>query len=319
MAGLENGAYGFAFSSGMAAISTLLMLFKPGQHVILSDDIYGGTYRICEEIFKNYGLEFSYTDTSSIAEVERAFKSNTCAVFAETPTNPTMKVSDIGQIAELAKSNNALTIIDNTFLTPYFQRPLDLGADVVVHSGTKYLAGHNDTLAGFIAVNDCNIAEKLKLVQKSQGAVLAPFDSWLVLRGIKTLGVRLEKQQENAIKVANWLCSHKKIERVYYVGLPEHEAYELSRRQASGFGAMISFSVAEAEYAGRVLEKLKLIMFAESLGGVESLITYPVVQTHSAIPQEIREKTGVNDRLLRLSVGIEAADDIIADLEQALE
>lgn len=315
---LENGKHGFAFSSGMAAVSTTLTLFLPGQHIIVSDDLYGGTYRIFEEVYKRYGIEFSYVDTSRINEVEKAFKSSTSAVFIETPSNPTMKVSDIALISELARSSGALTIIDNTFLTPYFQRPLEHGADIVIHSGTKYLGGHNDTLSGFIITNDDDLGEKIKLIQKSEGAVLAPFDSWLILRGIKTLGVRLERQQENAIKIAKWLKQHKKIKKVYYAGLSEHEGYELSRKQASGFGAMISFEVESPELVEKVLERVKVIIFAESLGGVESLITYPVVQTHAAIPMEIRERIGVNDRLLRLSVGIENVDDIINDLEQAL-
>lgn len=315
---LENGRFGFAFSSGMAAVSTILSLFAPGDHIIVSDDLYGGTYRLFEEIYKKYGIEFSYVDTSSINDIERAIKKNSRAVFLETPSNPMMKVADLKSISELSKSSGMLSIVDNTFLTPYFQRPLELGADIVIHSGTKYLGGHNDTLAGLIVVNDDALAERLKLIQKSEGAVLSPFDSWLILRGIKTLGIRLEKQQENAMKIAKWLCSHKNVTRVNYVGLPEHEGYEISKAQASGFGAMISFYVKDKSIVEQVLEKVQIVIFAESLGGVESLITYPVVQTHSAIPEEIREKIGVTDKLLRLSVGIEAPEDIIADLEQAL-
>ena len=318
VASLESGKYGFAFSSGMAAVSTVLSLFMPGQHIIVSDDLYGGTYRVFEEIYRRYGLEFTYVDTSRINEVEQALKNNTAAIFIETPSNPMMKVTDIGATADLAKSRKLLTIVDNTFLTPYFQRPLELGADIVVHSGTKYLGGHNDTLAGFAIVNDDNLAERIKLIQKSEGAVLAPFDSWLILRGIKTLGVRLEKQEKNALAVAEWLRKHEKVERVYYVGLSDHEGYEISKRQASGFGAMISFSVKDTSLVGQILERVRVIIFAESLGGVESLITYPIVQTHSAIPEEMRERLGVNDKLLRLSVGIENVNDIIDDLEQAL-
>lgn len=318
IASLENGRYGFAFSSGMAAISTVLSLFMPGQHIIVSDDLYGGTYRLFEEIYKRYGIEFTYADTSRIREVERSLKSATAAIFIETPSNPMMKVTDIAMTVVLAKSRKILTIVDNTFLTPYFQRPLELGADIVIHSGTKYLGGHNDTLAGFLVVNDDGLAERIKLIQKSEGAVLAPFDSWLILRGIKTLGVRLEKQEKNALAVAEWLRRHEKVERVYYAGLSDYEGYEISKRQASGFGAMISFSVRDKALVEQVLERVQLIIFAESLGGVESLITYPIVQTHSAIPEEMREKIGVTDKLLRLSVGIEAAEDIISDLEQAL-
>lgn len=318
IANLENGKYGFAFSSGMAAVSTVLSLFAPGDHIIVSDDLYGGTYRLFEVVYKKYGLEFTYIDTSSIHEIEGSIRENTRAVFVETPSNPMMKVADLRRISQLAKAKGILAIIDNTFLTPYFQRPLELGADIVLHSGTKYLGGHNDTLAGLIVVNDEELAESIKLVQKSEGAVLSPFDSWLILRGIKTLGIRLEKQQENAMKIAEWLYSHKNVMQVNYVGLPGHEGYEISKSQASGFGAMISFYVKDKCIVERVLEKVKLIIFAESLGGVESLVTYPVVQTHSAIPEEMRERIGVTDKLLRLSVGIEAVEDIIADLEQAL-
>lgn len=318
VANLESGRFGFAFSSGMAAVSTILSLFAPGDHIIVSDDLYGGTYRLFDEIYKKYGIGFSYVDTSNIQDIESEIKQNSRAVFVETPTNPMMKVADLKKISELSKNAGMLLIVDNTFLTPYFQRPLELGSDIVIHSGTKYLGGHNDTLAGLIVVDDDVLAERLKLVQKSEGAVLAPFDSWLILRGIKTLGVRLEKQQENAIKVASWLCNHKNVTKVNYVGLPEHEGYEISKAQTSGFGAMISFYVKDKSIVERVLEKVQVIIFAESLGGVESLVTYPVVQTHSAIPEEMRERIGVTDTLLRLSVGIEAAEDILWDLEQAL-
>ena len=315
---LENGKYGLAFSSGMAAVSTVLSLFSPGQHIVVSDDLYGGTYRLFEEIYKRYGIEFTYVDTSCVRQLEQSLKSNTAAIFIETPSNPMMKVTDIEVVSSLAKSKNLLTIVDNTFLTPYFQRPLDLGADIVIHSGTKYLGGHNDTLAGFIIVNDDNLAERLKLIQKSEGAILAPFDSWLILRGIKTLGVRLEKQEKNALAIAQWLQRHEKVEKVYYVGLKDHEGYEISKKQASGFGAMISFTVKDAVLVEQILKKVQVIIFAESLGGVESLITYPIVQTHSAIPEEMRERIGINDKLLRLSVGIENVNDIINDLDQAL-
>jgi len=316
---LENGKYGFAFSTGMAAISSVIKIFSPGQHIIVSDDLYGGTYRIFEEVYKNFGLQFSYVDTSEVENIVNAYKPNTAAIFIETPSNPTMKVSDIRLIAELAESRNSLFIVDNTFLTPYFQRPLELGADIVVHSGTKYLGGHNDTLAGFVVLNDDKHAERIKLIQKSEGAVLAPFDSWLLLRGIKTLSVRLDRQQQNAMEIALWLGGNKHVKKVYYVGLPEHEGYETSLKQSSGFGAMISFEVDSASLIEKILKKVKVILFAESLGGVESLITYPMVQTHAAIPEELRNRIGVNDRLLRLSVGIENVNDIIKDLEQAMD
>lgn len=315
---LENGQYGFAFTSGMSAISAILSLFRPGEHIIVSDDLYGGTYRLFETIYKCYGIEFSYVDTSQLNDVEQSIKSNTAAIFIETPSNPMMKVTDIRAITSLAKLNNLKVIVDNTFLTPYFQRPLELGADIVIHSGTKYLCGHNDTLAGFVVVNDSDIAERIRFIQKSVGSVLSPFDSWLILRGIKTLGIRMEKHEKNALEIAKWLKNHNKIEQVRYIGLSEHEGYNISKEQAYGFGGMISFVVKDKTLVNQVLERVKVILFAESLGGVESLITYPIIQTHSDIPEEMRQKIGINDRLLRLSVGIEDVEDIIADLEQAL-
>ncbi|MCX8131488.1 MAG: PLP-dependent aspartate aminotransferase family protein [Clostridia bacterium] len=318
LAVLENGKAGFAFSSGMAAISALLEIFSPGDHIIVSDDLYGGTYRLFEEICKKHGLEFSYIDTSVKENLKNAVKANSRGIFIETPSNPMMKVTDIQFAVEIAKSHKMITIVDNTFLTPYFQKPMDMGADYVIHSGTKYLGGHNDTLAGFIVVKDDENAERIKLVQKSVGAVLAPFDSWLILRGIKTLAVRLNKQQKNACEIAKWLNLNKSVERVHYVGLTDHEGYEISKKQSSGFGAMISFTVKDYETISRVLEKVRVISYAESLGGVESLITYPILQTHSAIPKELRERLGVDEKLLRLSVGIEDTGDLINDLEQAL-
>lgn len=318
IANLENGKHGFAFSSGMAAISTIFKLFAQGDHIIVSDDIYGGTYRLFEEVYKRYGIEFSYIDTSDLNEVTHRIQNNTAAIFIETPTNPMMKISDIAAISELAKSAGVLTIVDNTFLTPYFQTPLKLGANIVVHSGTKYLGGHNDTLSGLIVVDDDILAEKLKIIQKSEGAVLSPFDSWLILRGMKTLGIRLERQQENAMKIAEWLKNHPEVEQVHYPGLLEHKDHEICKKQASGFGAMISFSVKRKEIVEKILERVNIIIFAESLGGVESLITYPIVQTHAAIPFEILKRIGVDEKLLRISVGIEEVDDLISDLEQAL-
>lgn len=318
MAILEAGQEGFAFSSGMAAISTVMELFSPGDHIIVSEDLYGGTYRLFAEILAKHGLEFTYVDSSRQILIEQSIQANTRGIFVETPSNPMMRVTDIKAAAGLAAAHGIKLIVDNTFLTPYFQRPLTLGADIVVHSGTKYLGGHNDTLAGFIVVKDSDTAEQIKLVQKSVGAVLAPFDSWLILRGLKTLAVRLEKQQANALQVAQWLNNDQRIEQVYYVGLPDHPGYEISKNQASGFGAMISFSVRDPQKVEAILSGVKLLAFAESLGGVESLITYPLVQTHAAIPEEIRARLGVNEKLLRLSVGIENCLDIIADLDQAL-
>jgi cystathionine gamma-synthase len=317
LADLEGGTAGFAFASGLAAIATLLELFNPGDHLLVSDDLYGGTYRLFEEISRNHGLEFTYWDCSK-DNLLYHIKKNTRAVFVESPSNPMMKVTDIRKVAALAKEHDLLTIVDNTFLTPYRQRPLELGADIVVHSGTKYLGGHNDTLAGFIVVKNEELGERLKFLQNAIGGVLAPFDSWLILRGIKTLAVRLEKQEENAMRIANWLKQHPRVEKVYYVGLPEHEGYEISKSQASGFGSMISFSLDSPDLAAAVLGKVRLISFAESLGGVETLITYPLTQTHADIPEEMRARLGVDDKLLRISVGIEAVEDLIDDLEQAL-
>ncbi|HWP96069.1 MAG TPA: PLP-dependent aspartate aminotransferase family protein [Syntrophomonadaceae bacterium] len=319
MASLENGKAGFAFASGMAAIANILELFSFGDHLLVSDDLYGGTYRLFEEISRRHGLQFTYINTCIKENVIEAIQGNTRAIFIETPSNPMMKVTDIRFIVHVAQSRNILTIVDNTFLTPYFQRPLELGADIVVHSGTKYLSGHNDTLSGFVIVKDERLEERLRLIQRSIGATLAPIDSWLVLRGLKTLAIRLERQQQNALVIAKWLKEHRQVEKVHYVGLPDHEGYDISKQQASGFGAMISFSVKDAALAEGVFSRVKLIAFAESLGGVESLITYPITQTHASIPKEIREKLGVNERLLRLSVGIEAVEDIITDLEQALD
>ena len=319
MATLENGRHGFAFSSGMAAVTALISTFSPGDHIIVSNDLYGGTYRLFEEVYRRFGLDFCYVDTGEFDAVKNALAENTKAVFVESPTNPMMKVADLRAIAALAKVKGLVFVVDNTFLTPFFQKPLDLGAHVVIHSGTKYLGGHNDTLGGFIVLNDDSLAEQIKLVQKSGGAVLAPFDSWLILRGIKTLGVRLERQQENALKIARWLSCHSEIVDVRYVGLEEHEGYEISKAQSTGFGAMISFNVKDKKIVERILKNVGLVLFAESLGGVESLITYPFEQTHNAIPVAMREAIGVNETLLRLSVGIEAVEDIIADLSQAIE
>lgn len=315
---LENGNHGFAFASGMASISTLLKVFKPGDHIIISEDLYGGTYRLFKEIYNIYNIESSFVDTAKLDEVKAALKDNTAGIFIETPSNPMMRVSDIKAISDLAKERNILTIVDNTFLTPYLQRPLELGADVVIHSGTKYLCGHNDTLSGFLICNDDQLAEKVRFIQMSEGAMLSPFDSWLMIRGIKTLAVRIDKQEENAMKIANWLREQEAVEKVYYVGLPDHEGYEISKKQSSGFGSMISFTVKSPELAEQIINKVDLIYFAESLGGVETLITYPWVQTHAAIPEDIRNRIGVDTKLLRLSVGIEGVDDLINDLKQAM-
>ena len=315
---LEGAIDTVACSSGMAAIRLCMELFDLGDHIICTDDLYGGSVRLFDSVGKTHGLEFSYVDTSDIEQIKAAIKPNTAAFYIETPSNPTMKVTDLEAVIKLAKEHNIYVAVDNTFLTPYFQNPLKLGADAVIHSGTKYLGGHNDTLAGFFSTNNEYVANKLRFLYKTTGSNLSPFDSFLLIRGIKTLGVRMEKSSENAMKIAQWMKEQEKIEEVFYVGLPEHPGYEINKKQARGAGGMISFRVDSKETAERILERVKLIAFAESLGGVESLITYPMTQTHADVPLEIREKLGITDTLLRISVGIESVDDLIADLNQAL-
>lgn len=328
---LEGGCKALAFCSGMAAISCIVKMFASGDIVLVSDDLYGGTHRLFQDVYATrYGIEFRSVDFSDIEAVEAACSKNpndandtagsggVKAFFVETPTNPMMKVSDIRALAELAHAHDALLIVDNTFLTCYFQRPLDLGADLVVYSGTKYLCGHNDVICGFVVIRDEDLIERVFMDYMSEGDALSPFDAWLMLRSLKTLALRLEAQQERAKELCAFLKSHPHVKDVLYVGNPEHPAYKLSCAQSSGFGAMISFYVDSAERAASVLERVRLITFAESLGGVESLITYPAVQTHGSIPIEIREHLGITDTLLRLSVGIEDARDLIADLDQAL-
>lgn len=319
VASLDGALDALAFSSGMAAISAAMELFRPGDHLIVSDDLYGGAHRLFENTAKKNGLAFDYVNTSYTDRIEKQIRPETKAIFVETPTNPMMQVSDIRAICSLAKKHSLLTIIDNTFLTSYFQQPIQMGADIVVYSGTKFYGGHNDTIAGFLVVNTPELSGKLRFIIKTTGAGLAPFDCWLILRGLKTLAVRMEQQQKNAIAIADWLKLQPKVKKVHYAGLPDHPSYAVSLGQSTGFGAMISFEVDSEETAVRLLERVQLILYAESLGGVETLITYPMLQTHADIPKEIREARGINERLLRLSVGLEYADDLIADLKQALE
>lgn len=316
---LEKGAGAIACATGMAAITAVMELFRPGDHIVISDDLYGGTYRSFHTINEKNGISFAAVNTSNIEEIEEAITPNTKAVYIETPSNPMMQVTDIAAVAKLAKEHHLLLIVDNTFLTPYLQRPLELGANIVVHSGTKYLCGHNDTLAGFIIVDCEEFNERLRVIYNTTGACLAPIDSWLLMRGIKTLGIRIDRQQANAMQIAVWLQKQNWVKQVYYIGLPEHPSFELSKRQADGFGAMISFTVDSEERVVQILEHVKIIQFAESLGGVESLITYPMVQTHAAIPEKIRKAKGIDEYLLRLSVGIEDVEDLIEDLQQAAE
>lgn len=318
MAILEGGLEAFAFSSGQAANMCLFTYLEKGDHVILSDDIYGGTFRICETIFRKFDCDFSYVDMSDTDAVKAAIRPETKMFFVETPTNPMMKVADIAKISEIAKSCGALLVVDNTFLTPYLQRPMELGADVVVHSATKYLGGHNDTIAGIVVVKTQEMADFMRLQMKSHGNGLASLDSWLLLRGIKTLHLRMEKHCENAYEVAHYLRNHPKVKKVYYVGFEDHKDYAVTLKQTRGFGGMISFELDSKETAHKLLSNVKLIYFAESLGGVESLVTYPMTQTHESIPEDVREALGINERFIRISIGIENVDDIIADLEQAL-
>ena len=315
---LEGGRKSWAFSSGMAAIASMLKLFASGDHLLVSDDLYGGTYRLFSDIYARFGLEFDYVDFTDLGLVEASIRPNTRALFVETPTNPTMKVVDLAVVGKLAADRGLTFIVDNTLMTPYFQRPFEFGADVVIHSGTKYLCGHNDVTAGFLVVRDGSLIEELFNIAMSEGPLLSPFDSWLMLRSLKTLGLRLERQQENALAIARFLKGHPHVRDVYYVGDPGHPAYDLSLRQTSGFGGMISFRVDAPERVLDVLERISVISYAESLGGVESLMTFPLMQTHGAMAPELREKLGIDDRLLRLSVGIESLDDLVSDLERAL-
>lgn len=314
VASLEGGIDALALSTGIAAITLMMELFKPGDHLIVESDLYGGSIRLFNNVSEKNGIEFSRVACSN-EDVESHVKDNTKAIYIETPTNPMMNVTDIGALAGIAKKHGLLLIVDNTFLSPYFQNPLKLGADIVIHSGTKYLGGHNDTLAGFIVTNNEEISEKLRFLIKTTGAGLSPFDSFLLERGIKTLGIRMERAQENAFALAEWLKKQDVVTKVIYPGLPEHPGHEIMKKQARGFGAMITFDLDTKEHAIGLLEKVRMIKFAESLGGVETLITYPTTQTHADVPVEIREKNGITDSTLRLSVGIEDSKDLIAELE----
>jgi cystathionine gamma-synthase len=313
----EHGKYALAFSSGMGAISALIKLYKPGDHLIVSEDLYGGTYRLFNEYYAKYGFSFSWVDTSDFEKIEAALRPETKALFIETPSNPMMKVTDLRRSAEFIHAHGGHLIADNTFLSPYFQNPLDLGADFVVHSGTKYLAGHNDTLAGFIVHSNDENAVTLQTAKTSEGACLGPFDAWLVLRGLKTLALRMQRHEQNAVRIAHWLRAHPHVEKVFYTGFEDHPQYALSCSQSRGHNGMISFYLKNAAEVPALIQSVSLILFAESLGGVESLITFPLVQTHAAIPESMRLASGINDKLVRLSVGIEDADDLIADLDGA--
>jgi len=319
IADLEQGKYGLAFASGLAAITTVLSIFETGDKLIVSDNIYGGTFRVLDKVFKRFGITYESVNTSDEELVASKLTDDVKAVYIETPANPLLTITDIAKVSEIAHAKGKLVIVDNTFLTPYLQRPLTLGADIVLHSGTKYLGGHSDVVSGFAVVNDDKLAEQLYFLQNAMGGVLGPQDSFLMIRGIKTLGVRMDRHVSNAVKVAEWLNNKEEISKVYYPGLKTAEGYEVNKRQADGPGAMISFELKEGYDARLFFKSLKLVTLAESLGGVESLVCHPATMTHAAIPKEIRDKVGITEGLIRLSVGIEDADDIISDIEAAIE
>lgn len=318
IAALEGAKYGFAFASGMSATDAVLKLVKAGDHVILGDNTYGGTFRLFNRILSNYGVKFDLADTTDVASLESAFKPSTKMLFVETPTNPVMSVTDLAAVSELAHARGVKVVCDNTFMSPYFQRPIEHGVDIVVHSTTKYLNGHSDSVGGFVALNDDADAEWIGFVQNGIGAILSPFDSFLVLRGTKTLAVRMEAHDRNGRIVANFLAEHPAVQKVYYPGLTSHPQHELAKRQQSGFGGMVAFETGSLENAKKVLEGVKLCTLGESLGGVETLISHPASMTHASVPQEKRDSLGITDGLVRISVGIEDVEDILADLDQAL-
>lgn len=318
IAELESGTSGFAFGSGMAAITAVLSLFKSGDKVLISSNVYGGTFRVLDKVFQNFGIAYEIADTTDIAALEHRFEPSVKAILIESPANPLLTVTDIAAVAAAAKKHGALTIVDNTFMTPYLQRPLMLGADIVVHSATKYLGGHSDLVAGLIVVKDSVLAERLAFIQNATGGVLGPFDSFLLMRGIKTLAVRMDRHTSNAEKAAVFLKENSAVKKVYYPGLPEAQGFEMNRRQAKNGGAMISFELKETYNIRTFFKSLRLIALAESLGGVESLVCHPASMTHASIPYEVRQKVGITDGLIRLSIGIENIDDLLADLEQAI-
>jgi cystathionine gamma-lyase/homocysteine desulfhydrase len=315
---LEGGKAGFAFGSGMAAISSVMMLFSKGDHIVLTDDVYGGTYRVMTKVLNRFGISATFVDSSDVSKVEEAIEENTKAIFLESPTNPLLKITDIEAVTKLAREKGLLTIVDNTFMTPYFQQPIAQGADIVLHSATKYIGGHSDVVAGLVVVATEKLAEDLHFIQNSVGAILGPQDSWLLIRGIKTLGLRMEEHNVNAQKIAEFLDGHAAVGKVYYPGLKTHPGRELMKRQATGFGGMISFDVGGEKKADELLAKLRYFTLAESLGAVESLISIPARMTHASIPRERRLQLGITDGLVRISVGIEDVEDLLEDLAKAL-
>lgn len=319
VARLDNGVAGFAFASGMAALATALCLFDQGDHLVVAEGCYGGTYRLLDQVFDRFGLTVSYVPVDDLSAYSAALQTRTRAMLVEAVSNPTLKVPDLPALAALAQRSGALLLVDNTWLTPYWLRPLERGADIVLHSASKFLAGHNDTIAGLLTVRDPALAERLAYLQNAVGAILGPQDAWLVLRGIKTLAIRLEQQQRNALAIAQWLRKRPAVRKVLYTGLPDDPGHERLASVAGGFGAVVTFDLDATTKVGRLIDRLELIAYAESFGGVESLITVPALQTHANLPREERERLGVTDTLLRLSVGIEDVSDLIADLERALD
>lgn len=318
LASLENGKHGLAFASGLAATSGVLSILKPNDHIVAMDDLYGGTYRLFEKVYAPLGITATYVDGTIIEEFEKAITPETKLIWVETPTNPLLKIADIKAIAKIAKRHNVLLVVDNTFATPYLQQPLDLGADIVIHSTTKYIGGHSDVVGGAVILNDDSLLEKISFYQNAAGAIPGPFDSWLTLRGLKTLSVRMKQHEKNAQLIARALKSYPQVKKVIYPGLPEHPQHELAKRQMNGFGGMISFEIDGGyEEVNQFVKNLKIISLAESLGGIESLISYPPKMTHASIPQEEREKRGITEGLIRLSVGIEDLEDLINDIDDA--
>lgn len=319
LAALEGGRSAYCFASGMAAITTVLMTLKEGEHCIVSDNTYGGTFRLFDKVMRHLGLGFSYVNTSDMDAVQSAIKPSTRMIFIETPTNPVMSLTDIAAMAEICREHGLKLVVDNTFMSPYFQQPLKLGADIVVHSTTKFLNGHSDSVGGVVILNDEETAQRIAFLQNSVGAILSPFDSWLILRGTKTLAVRMRQHEENGRKVANFLVEHPKVEKVFYPGLEDHPQHELAKRQMTGFGAMISFEVGSYEKASAFLKSVRLCSLAESLGGVETLVCHPASMTHASVPAQERARLGISEGLARISVGIEDVEDIISDISQALD
>lgn len=319
IAELEEGSAGFTFASGMAAITAVLMLFRSGDKVLISSNIYGGTYRVLDKVFKNFGLEYEIVDTNNVEQLKSRIDKTVKALFIETPANPLMSITDIGEAVRAAREKGILTIVDNTFMTPYLQKPLKLGADIVVHSATKFLGGHSDLVAGLVVVNSEELAGRLHFTQNSTGGILNPFDSWLLIRGIKTLSVRMDRHIENATEISRYLLSNAAVDKVYYPGLESHPGYSIHRRQAAGPGAVISFTLKEGYDVAQFVKALKVVTLGESLGGVESLLTHPATMTHAAIPYELRQEMGIVDGLIRLSVGIENKEDLINDIQRAID